>query len=63
MSNEEVDVAVSYLRNVVSGLKTDPEPIDLAHVTRWSCWTYGGFKCLYCEERCDVGYEVRFQWG
>ena len=56
-------VSISHLRNVVSGLDTDPEPIDLAHVVHWTSWTTQVFTCNYCDRRCDASYEVHFQWG
>ena len=58
-----IDVPVAHLRNVVSGIKNDALPIDLACVTLWQSWTYEAFKCLYCDSRVDQAYEVTFQWG
>jgi hypothetical protein len=63
MSEMTEKVDISHLKYVVFGLITDPEPIDLAHVVRWGCWTYDGFKCLFCDKMCDYSYEVHFQWG
>lgn len=63
MAEPEISVPISHLRGVVLGLDIDPEPIDLAHVTGWNSWTWGAFKCLYCNGQCDYSYEVVFQWG
>jgi hypothetical protein len=60
---DHIMVPVSHLRNVVFGLETDEEPIDLAHVVTWNSWTYSAFVCGFCDNRCDVSYEVTFQWG
>jgi hypothetical protein len=62
-SETSMEDSIAHLRNVIFGLETDPEPIDLAHVTTWNSWTHGAFICKFCDNRCDRSYEVHFQWG
>lgn len=63
MSKAGVNVPVDYLMRVVRGRETDPEPIDLAHVVIWRGHSAACFKCKVCNDFCDKGYEVNFQWG
>jgi MinD superfamily P-loop ATPase len=60
---EVVDVPVDYMMRVVRGNAQDTEPIDLAHVTQWGGHSERCFRCKVCNDYCDIGYEVHFQWG
>ena len=58
----QVPVSTKHLLDVVRGRATDPDPIDLAHVTRWASSTTRTFRCTICTDVCDVAYETHFEW-